>query len=481
MSGFVICPHCATVNVSTTSETYQQAANNIVASTPTQPVTSEAIVAAPRAQPFKPKLFVIGGLSALTLLIFIGAGTLLYQNSHATNLLKLAESNIAKKNYETALKQLGNAKGYYSFAPTHRRIVSLVSQDKIWVNDNKKLHQATQLASQAKYDQAMGILSQINKDFPGYSQVQAVTANINQQLASARAVAAATKAIVPQTPATTSKPKSPQLAATSQPSAASQPSQAAAKRFTSTAAAASLATATSIAQAQQALQSFASQYNLSMEITSVTPSTYAQSFSYGTLTDADLASLKTYGSLFIDEWAKYPTDWVTQSKLKSIAIIKNFAIGGTHRAAGPDPFGEAMYYDATFSGDYAREVLHHEFDHLITFNDFGSYNPSDPTWQSYNPSGFAYGNGGASCYQPSNSCLTGEHPAPGFATGYAASAIEEDKAELYAYMMTGIYYHHLESWLPADPNLNAKVNNYKQFISSHSPEMSGSYFSDINP
>ena len=69
----------------------------------------------------------------------------------------------------------------------------------------------------------------------------------------------------------------------------------------------------------------------------------------------------------------------------------------------------------------------------------------------------------------------------GFVTGYATSAIEEDKAELYAYLMTGTYYHQLLTWLPGDSNLISKINNYEQFISSHSPEMSGSYFNDIYP
>ena len=153
-----------------------------------------------------------------------------------------------------------------------------------------------------------------------------------------------------------------------------------------------------------------------------------------------------------------------------------------HRAAMPDVAGSGVYYDLSFgSGDYMREVIHHEFAHLIEFNIKGSWNYSDPTWTSYNPAGFAYGSGGSSCYSNPGSCTTGEHPRNGFTTGYAMTAIEEDKAELYAYLMTNTYYHHLKGWLGGDPNLSSKVNYYKQFISAYSGTMTGSYFDQVNP
>jgi len=262
------------------------------------------------------------------------------------------------------------------------------------------------------------------------------------------------------------------------------------KRFTSTAAMNTLAGATTIAQAQTAIQSFASQYGLTVEITAVTQSASAKSFStYSLLSASDLAQLKTYGYIFIDEWAKYPVDWVHNSKAKDIIIVKNLDVSSTLRAAMPDPAGEAMYYDIAYASsatgpasDYAREVIHHEFDHLLTYNYFGSYAPLDLVWAlNYNAPGFTYGNGGASCYHPGNTCLSGPHPIPGFVSGYAASAIEEDKAETYGYLMTDADYQLVKTWIKTDSYLAQKVTAYKQFIASHSPEMSGTYFDSINP
>jgi hypothetical protein len=252
-------------------------------------------------------------------------------------------------------------------------------------------------------------------------------------------------------------------------------------RVISTAAVDALVSATSITQVQNALQTFLSQYGVTLQMLTVTPSTYAQDYAtYTILDNSDLAATKEYGSLFIDEWAKYPLDWVENSELQSIVIVDDLFVDGYNRAAMPDPVGSAVYYDPSFSGDYAREVVHHEYNHLITYNYFGSWSPADPVWQSYNPPGFSYGNGGAECYEPDNNCLTGDHPIAGFVTGYATSGIEEDKAELYACLMTSLCYGHLLGWVETDEYLAQKVDNYKQFIGSHSSTMSGTYFDDIN-
>jgi len=93
---------------------------------------------------------------------------------------------------------------------------------------------------------------------------------------------------------------------------------------------------------------------------------------------------------------------------------------------------------------------------------------------------FSYGAGGASAYQPGYSGPSGEHVVPGFVTGYATTAIEEDMAETYAYLMTTTYYHHLQTWQVSDVILANKVNYLIQFISKISPEMSADYFNAIN-
>lgn len=280
---------------------------------------------------------------------------------------------------------------------------------------------------------------------------------------------------------------------TSGPTSPPTPTDRHGKRYTSTAAADQLSGATSVAEAQRILQSFVSQYGVTIEITKITPSSYAQEFDHFQLIAVgNLTALKHYGAVFIDEWAKYPTDWVHASGLASIALVTHLAAGIdpaagalTPVAATPDPVGHTMYYDVGYLQDggarYVRHVIHHEFDHLIEYQRYGEFIRADPRWESYNPRGFRYGHGGASCYRPTSTCLTGEHPIPGFVSGYAASDVAEDKAEIYAELMVGSEYHSLLDWMKHDAALAHKVSAYQTMIASQSPEMDVSYFSAVNP
>ena len=245
---------------------------------------------------------------------------------------------------------------------------------------------------------------------------------------------------------------------------------------------AALAGAATVGEAEQALRLFFAQYHMTVAITNIQPSQYAQAFATWTpVGGGDLPALKAYGAALIDEWAKYPLDWVRATRVSGIVLVDHLAVYGTPRAAMPDVGGDVMFYDIGYgSGDYAREVIHHEFDHLLTYNLFGSFAPRDPTWLSLNPPDFHYGNGGASCYVPGNACLSGQHPIAGFVSGYASSAIEEDKAELYGYLMETNRYWLLKSWIGSDSYLAAKVANYEHLLCSLSAAMCGDYFDAIN-
>lgn len=250
---------------------------------------------------------------------------------------------------------------------------------------------------------------------------------------------------------------------------------------------AALATATTISQAENYLRSFFAKYQMTVSITDIQSSQYAQEWATWTpINKSHLPALKAYGAVLIDEWSKYPLDWVRVTRVKGIVLAVKLNVFDalrrtSMRAAMPDIGGNVLFYDIGYgSGDYARHVIHHEFEHLKTYNLTGDYAPSDPTWLSLNPPDFRYGDGGAFCYVPGNSCLTGSHPIPGFVSGYATSAIEEDKAELYGYLMGTSYYLLLKGWIGTDSYLAAKVDNYKNFLCNLVVAMCGDYFDAIN-
>ena len=258
------------------------------------------------------------------------------------------------------------------------------------------------------------------------------------------------------------------------------------KRFASTAMETAIENAPTLKQASNDIQTFLSQYNLKSNIlqADLEQAPYNYNEAYTPLGESDLDLLKSYGSMLIDEWSKYPVSWVTDSHLQYIDLVKGLSVDGKSRAAAPDPYTETMYYDISYGTadvNYEREVLHHEFDHLITYNLYGTYTQPGTAWTSFNPPGFSYGNGGAACYQPQNTCLTGEHPVPGFVTGYATAAEAEDQAETYGYLMTDQPYHLLEQWVQTDPYLAQKVSYYEGLIQHIDPQMGGDYFNTINP
>jgi len=248
-----------------------------------------------------------------------------------------------------------------------------------------------------------------------------------------------------------------------------------------------LAKAATISQAEEYLRSFFAKYQMTVAITNIQPSENARMWAtWAPIDENDLPALKAYGAALVDEWAKYPLEWVRVTRVSGIVLVNQLTVanatyGSTRRSAMPDHGGKVMFYDiGPWSDEYARHVIHHEFNHLLTYNLTGDYAPSDPTWLSLNPPGFQYGKGGASCYVPGNSCLTGHHPIPGFVIGYATSAIEEDKAELYGYLMGTSYYLLLKDWIRTDSYLAAKVDNYKNFLCNLSVAMCGDYFDSIN-
>jgi hypothetical protein len=457
-SGFVVCPYCGNVNIAPTSVAHSMA-TAVHFPQKFTPVFGSRIYL-PRISPRKLAVY----LSVF--FVLVASGTFAYQNEKATTLLALAKANIAAEDYAYADSLLDKADNYLSTPANRQQIKDTDSLNERWIASASDYEKAEQLHKQGKLEEARDLLAKIDLGFPGNKRVQQLLIVIQGELDSKKAATTTPVAIPQNHPAKVPAVKTP----------------VAAKRYTSTAASAALAKASSIAQAEAALNSFMSQYGVSMQVRTVTPSSYVTLYdTYNTLNNStDLANLKAYGGVFIDEWSKYPTDWIKNSNLQYMVFVKDLAIQGTRRAATPDPFGNAMYYDVGYgSGEYAREVIHHEFGHQIEYEYFNSYNHSDPTWQSYNPAGFRYGNGGASCYI-ANTCLLGEHVRPGFATGYAMSAIEEDKAETYAYLMTTPHYKRMKTWLPKDLSLTKKVNYYKGFIASHSTQMKGDYFEAIN-
>jgi hypothetical protein len=205
----------------------------------------------------------------------------------------------------------------------------------------------------------------------------------------------------------------------------------------------------------------------------LTPANNAGTYStWSTLTSADAGNLQQFSTYLTQEFNKYPTDLVVNSGLTTVALVKNLHVSGAARAAAPAPSITAMLYDVnvmTGAGSaYAREVVSHEYWHYLDYKTHGSYVYDDSAWDACNPSGFTYGSGGASAYGANSGYVAAFHPKADFITAYSMYASEEDRAEMFGWL---IYSPSSVKGLN-DAGVNCKISQLTALVHRLSPSMS---------
>ena len=243
----------------------------------------------------------------------------------------------------------------------------------------------------------------------------------------------------------------------------------------------SIKAATTVDQIKTAVQGFLGQYGLTIS-TSQTPP--ADIFSDSAPTDGDLTIVKNFSIIFVEEWSKYTPQWISYSGLSTVYVVKDLNLVGfgasSKRCASYSNSSNYMVYDVTCSDAeyYMRSVVHHEFEHFLAYENNNSNVFDSPTWSSYNPVDFSYGNGGASVY--GTNFVNTEHPSDGFVTNYAKTAMAEDQAEVYSYLFETNNYQKLTSWTANDTILAQKVSRMKSYILAADPSMDGTYIAAIH-
>ncbi|HTQ11001.1 MAG TPA: hypothetical protein VMI31_13075 [Fimbriimonadaceae bacterium] len=191
---------------------------------------------------------------------------------------------------------------------------------------------------------------------------------------------------------------------------------------------------------------------------------------------ASAAQLAAYERIFVKEWSRYPASFIVKSAVHRIVIGVHLSMNDQLRASVPAFDGDTMYYDAALgarSAHYQRIVIHHEFFHLVDDRMKVIYH--DPEWEKLNPPGFKYGQGGAKMRRSGVGELT--DTIPGFLTRYGTSAVEEDKAELFAHMIVdGPYVRQREG---ADPILAAKIGLLEKRLAAFDPNMGPKFWKKI--
>jgi len=184
-----------------------------------------------------------------------------------------------------------------------------------------------------------------------------------------------------------------------------------------------------------ALDKLAGEYKIQIDVSTTD---FEHSRSYGPITGAAARpkDLAAYEKILVHEFSLYPKDFVKRSKLKSIVLCTKLAFDGQRRNGVPDFEQDMLYLEVTRGNHapiYMRRVIHHEFFHLVDYKDDGKVYKDDH-WLALNQDDFRYGKGGKTAQDDHNVSLLTDK-IPGFLNRYATSGIEEDKAELFSFLV----------------------------------------------
>ena len=177
--------------------------------------------------------------------------------------------------------------------------------------------------------------------------------------------------------------------------------------------------------------------------------------------------------LVADELALYPPGLLGRSGLRRVALCSTLRENGAPIPSLPN-YRATMLLDVDAAPDFLRRLVHHEVFHFADLAEDGVL-LWDPDWERLNPPGFEYGRGGRDMREPSASALTEERA--GFLTRYATSALEEDKAETFALLVT--QPDDVERRAAHDAVLAAKVARVREVVASLDPSADQAFWARI--
>jgi hypothetical protein len=188
-------------------------------------------------------------------------------------------------------------------------------------------------------------------------------------------------------------------------------------------------------------------------------------YKYKLAPKSEYTKVLKYLKILQKELNKYPKTFLQRAGIKRIVVCKELSSWGYSAGGLPEPGGKAVYYNyAVCSNVSSQRTVHHELYHMIEakFNSDTHY--KDPDWAKLNGRDFKYGKGGRRFKWNDSNRKKPFHPKTGFVTAYATSALEEDKAEVYAGLFVEEISACLHDWIREDEILRNKVNYMKDFL-----------------
>ena len=171
-------------------------------------------------------------------------------------------------------------------------------------------------------------------------------------------------------------------------------------------------------------------------------------------------------SVVTRELERYPQKFLSKIHMKGIVFIEDLKEGDNSIPSLPNVAGLLLLDVSATESDLTRG-LHHEIFHFADLADDGTISPDAP-WEALNGPGFAYGAGGrtlraAWAAGPLDPFMSG-----GFVSSYATSAVEEDKAETFAFAVARPAQ--VRERAANDPVLTAKLVELEKRVGKMDPD-----------
>lgn len=166
-----------------------------------------------------------------------------------------------------------------------------------------------------------------------------------------------------------------------------------------------------------------------------------------------------------EELGRLPQPFLEAAQLRRVVLCGELREGLTSIPSLPN-YNRTLLLDADANETYLRRLVHHEIFHFVDLADDGSV-LRDPTWLGLNAPGFVYGHGGRSMREDQKTA--GAEAPAGFVSLYATSGLEEDKAEVFAWLMTAP--EQIAARGANDATIAAKAARVRTIAAQLSPEM----------
>jgi hypothetical protein len=175
------------------------------------------------------------------------------------------------------------------------------------------------------------------------------------------------------------------------------------------------------------------------------------------------------------ELARYPRSLVRNSHIKRIVVGSDLTSDGKRFTGVADrTLGFIIQVQKMGVAKFNARGFHHEFFHVVDFAINGQAYNRDAGWALLNGPDFR-GYRGEDFGQAAAAPRT---DLPGFLTLYSTSSVQEDKAEVFSFLIADPAF--LQKRMEKDPVIAKKVKHLKRVLRRFCPEMNEAFFSKLS-